>query len=333
MSRIIESYEKYSRKFKGRNKPQLRFYAFDWDDNILFMSSKIHMDKLEDSEWIPEDVSTVKFAEVRNDSKYRIINNDPNLAFSEFTDSGPRGEDAFLIDVKEAIELKKFGPSWDDFIESLTNGSLFCIITARGHNPAPMRKAVEWIIETQLSDDQKNNMAANLNGFLSVFDDTDVIQNNRSFEELKKIYLDSCDFFGVMSPWFAKNVFPTSASNPEPGKKAALTLFAKKIEKFGQELDADVHLGFSDDDPGNVKAIKELFEDEPSLSKYLDYYIYDTGDNVKGIANENILTFESFREELDENENMEMCSDCKHPIMNHMSMGCEYGDCDCPRYQ
>ena len=195
---MIEKFDKYFENKDRVSRPQLKYYALDWDDNILFMPTVIHMEKMTDGEWVVEDVSTAKFAEVRKDSKYRLIDNDPDKAFCEFKDDGPRGSDAFLIDVKEAIKMSKYGPSWDDFIEALTNGSLFAIVTARGHNPEPMRKAVEWIIETQLNDEQKNDMAANINGFLSVFSDTDVIQHNKGFDEMVKIYLDSCDFFGVM---------------------------------------------------------------------------------------------------------------------------------------
>ena len=281
-------------KYEDRIKPQLRFYSFDWDDNILFMPTVIHMERLENGEWIPEDVSTEKFAKVRKDSNYRIINNDPEEAFSEFKDNGPRGKDAFLNDTILAISKGKYGPSWDDFIESLTNGSIFSIITARGHNPEPMRESVRWIIDNILTQDQKDEMAANLTGYLQSFEGEDVLSNAKSFDDLVDYYLSFCDFYGVSSPWFEKNIYAGSASDPEDAKKRALTLFAKKIEKFGKQLDADVHLGFSDDDPGNVKAVQQLFKDEPSLSEYLNYYIYDTGGNNKDRTNESVLTFESF---------------------------------------
>jgi hypothetical protein len=288
MGIIIENYEKYSKKFNDRKKPQLLYYAFDWDDNIMYMPTVIHMEKMVDGEWVPEDVSTAKFAEVRKDSNYRILDNDPAQAFSEFRDNGPRGENAFIDDVKSAISQGKLGPSWDDFIEAIVNGSLFAIITARGHNPEPMRKAVEYIIDTQLSQEQKDEMAANLTGYLSAFSGEDVISNEQSFDKLVDNYLSYCDFYGVSSPWFGENVLAGSASDPEEAKKRALTLFTKKIEKFGQHLDADVHLGFSDDDPGNVEAIKQLFNDEPSV---VNTYLYDTGSGDKGRVIESFTNY------------------------------------------
>jgi hypothetical protein len=35
----------------------LLYYAFDWDDNILVMPTKIHMEKRVGDRWIPTTVS------------------------------------------------------------------------------------------------------------------------------------------------------------------------------------------------------------------------------------------------------------------------------------
>ena len=86
-------------QFDG-NGPELHYYALDWDDNILHMPTKILMDKKVGEEWAPTEVSTAQFAEVRNDQEnYRIRNNNPIEAFSEFRDTGIRGDNAFLEDV------------------------------------------------------------------------------------------------------------------------------------------------------------------------------------------------------------------------------------------
>ena len=130
---VIKKFYQYIKEDTSGDK-QLLYYAFDWDDNILSMPTVIHMDHLIDGDWVPEDVSTADFAKVRGDSEnWRVINGDPAAAFSEFRDNGPRGMNAFLEDVKKAISMKRFGPAWSDFIECLSNGSVFAIITARGH--------------------------------------------------------------------------------------------------------------------------------------------------------------------------------------------------------
>jgi hypothetical protein len=57
-------------KFDG---PRFKYYCFDVDDNLLFMKTKIHLDKLENGEWVPYDVSTAEYALIRNDKvNYRI---------------------------------------------------------------------------------------------------------------------------------------------------------------------------------------------------------------------------------------------------------------------
>ncbi len=252
---------KYLKKFNENiNKPVLKFYAFDWDDNILYMPTKIHMDKLIDGEWVPTDVSTADFADVRNDKEnWRILNNNPIEAFSEFRDFGPRGEDAFLEDVKSAISSNKLGPAWDDFIECLTNGSLFSIITARGHEVGPMRKGIEWIIDNILSDDQLYEMYNNLLKFAYLFKSNAefdrILKGNASSNNLVKLYLDNCEFVGVSAPSRGG-----SPSNPEKSKEEALMNFKKRIDEFASQIGVKAMIGFSDDDLGNVKHIEDLID-------------------------------------------------------------------------
>jgi hypothetical protein len=252
----------------------LLYYAFDWDDNILNMPTVIHMDKLIDGEWIPTDVSTAEFAQVRTDKEnWRIINNDPVEAFSEFRDIGPRGEMAFLEDVKKAIELKQFGPAWIDFIECLSNGSLFSIITARGHESNTMRKGVEWIIDNVLSEDGVFEMYNNLLKFAYFYREEEkfdrVLKGKPSENSLIKLYLDNCDFVGVSAP--SRGGTP---DNPEKAKEEALLSFKDRINKLSGTIGAKAMIGFSDDDLGNVKHIEDLIdnlnhEQFPNIIKYV----------------------------------------------------------------
>ena len=153
---------KYKQFEKYKHELECHFYAFDWDDNILHMPTVIHMDKLVDGKWTPTDVSTAEFAQVRNDKEnYRLVNNNPEEAFCEFRDTGPRGQGAFLTDVKNAISKGQFGPVWNDFKKCLSEGALFAIITARGHEPESIRGAVEWIIDNILTEEERFLMYSN----------------------------------------------------------------------------------------------------------------------------------------------------------------------------
>ncbi len=92
----------------------MKNYAFDFDDNIFHMPTKIKMDKKDGDNWIPYDVEPAEFALIRSDKEnYRIRDNDPNQAFDEFVDFGPRGNKAFLEDIIIAFDNNNFGPSFE----------------------------------------------------------------------------------------------------------------------------------------------------------------------------------------------------------------------------
>lgn len=258
---------------ESENNIELSYYSFDWDDNILHMPTVIHMDKKVGDSWEPIDVSTSTFAVVRNDSEnYRIRNNDLTLAFSEFRDFGPRGDMAFLEDTIDAINLKKFGPSWDSFIRCLSESSLFSIITARGHEPESIRKSVEYIIDNVLTENEQFLMYSNCLKHSYIFSpyDTDNIDRipKGKLSETKLIsdYLDICDFYGVSSNSFAKEFGESNASNPEVAKQMALDKFVEKCNKYGGKIGVkSVSVGFSDDDPKNVEHIHKFFKEKSGL--------------------------------------------------------------------
>jgi len=236
------------------------YYSFDFDDNILYMPTKIHMEKLVDGEWVHTPVSTSRFAEVRNDSQnWRILEGNPDKAFAEFRDNGPRGVTAFLQDVKKAVSDGKFGPAWYDFVECLTNGSLFSIITARGHEPEGMILGIEYIIDEVLTQEQQFLMYNNLLKFTYLYgkekDYPRIPKGLMSKSKLVQDYIENCDFVGVSAPSRGG-----SPSNPEVAKEKALLSFKEKIDRFASGAGLKATIGFSDDDAKNVKHIEDLID-------------------------------------------------------------------------
>ena len=250
----------------------LLYYAFDWDDNILEMPTEI-MVLTEDGGEI--GMSTSDFAEHRSklgveDFEYKgkiVVGIDNSTAFRNFRDEND--PNVFKKDVIKAIESNSISPSWDDFMECLSNGSLFAIITARGHEKEAMRSGVEWIIDNILTKktSKKNlnlslvdEMYNNLRKFAHLYgDDTKYdhfLTGQPTQHPLVKIYLDNCDFVGVSAPSRGG-----SPSNPEAAKEEALTSFIKKVSSFAGKIGLKAMVGFSDDDPKNVKHIEEAFED------------------------------------------------------------------------
>ena len=273
---------------------ELHYYAFDWDDNILHMPTKILMDKKVGEDWKPVSVSTAEFAEVRNDKEnYRLRDNNPTVAFSEFRDSGARGDVAFIEDVKSALKTRAFAPSWNAFIKCLSEGAIFAIITARGHEPKSIRAGVELVIDDiltkmpslnpgfSLADDMYQNLKKYEYWFTTDQNkESSQLKGKPSANPIVKKYLDSCSFFGVSSDSFAKEFGEASASNPEIAKEIALNYFVERCNDFGSRIGAkSVSIGFSDDDPKNVEHVEKFFKEKlPNIKGGLKFSLIKTTD-------------------------------------------------------
>ena len=269
----VDDLKKHADDIESGNFPtkHLLYYAFDWDDNILEMPTEI-MVLTEGGGEI--GMSTSDFAEHRSklgveNFEYKgkiVVGVDNNTAFRNFRDQND--PEVFKKDVIKAISNNSISPSWDDFIECLSNGSLFAIITARGHEKEAMRSGVEWIIDNILTKKTSKDlnlslvdqMYNNLRKFAHLFGDKTeydhFLDSQPSKHPLVKTYLDNCDFVGVSAPSRGG-----SPANPEAAKEDALKSFIKKVNSFAKGIGFEAMVGFSDDDPKNVKHIEEAFED------------------------------------------------------------------------
>lgn len=262
----------------------LKYYMFDWDDNILSMSSKIHLEHRVDGVWTKEDISTSDFAEIRLEiAKYyekggkadwKFINDDKETAFCEFRDKGPRGKHAFPDDVKDTINICSFGPVWNEFIKCLIGGHRFLIVTARGHEPGVIKEAVKWIINNVLTPAQKSELIHNLIEWNRVFcfDDT-------GFSDDKQIehYLELCSFIGISSEWFSlKFNVGGEFRKPEQYKPMAVRYFIERLSTVGENLYSRIKVGFSDDDLLTAETIENYFKEELSNDFPFEYFTYHT---------------------------------------------------------
>ena len=266
-----------------KSNRKLRLYAFDWDDNILQMPTKIKMDQKVGKRWKPIEVSTEKFAEIRTEPDYRVRNNNPKEAFIDFT-----LPDTFLRDSKEAILKDKKSPSFNKFKESLIYANPFSIITARGHNPEVLKKGVKMFIHLVLSPEEKEKMLENIIDTLkheNEFSD-DFIEKLEYLDknQILDLFLDEKgDYYPVSSPEFGERFgleVSGGAANPEHNKKVALADFISKYDdliRSGKYVSAS--LGFSDDDPRNVKAMVEFVRNELSrMYPEVKFIIQDTSE-------------------------------------------------------
>lgn len=253
-------------------KPTMKYYAFDWDDNLMFMPTKIY---LKDEDGNSVGMSTEDFAEYRTEvgkepfeyEGHTIVGFDDD-AFKDFKVTGDK---KFLIDAMTAPT----GPAWDDFVEAVNNGSIFAIITARGHTPSVLKNAVYNLIIKNKHGLDKDELVKNLRKYRDISDEEDM-----SDDELIRTYLEMCKYHPVS---FGEG----SAANPEELKVSAMRQFMEYVKNLSQRLQEKAYMknkisnyftpyvGFSDDDLKNVQTMKKHFDDESGLD------IYHTGGGKK----------------------------------------------------
>lgn len=259
--------------------PDMKYYAFDWDDNIMIMPTKI---MLMDEDGDEVGMSTEDFAEYRTE-----IGNQPfeyeghkivGFAEEPFRFFRTSGDKQFIIDSM----IAKPGPAWPDFVEAINNGSIFSIVTARGHNPDTIKESVYNLIISNHNGINSNELIKNLEKYRDISG-----EKGESKKDIIKEYLDLCRFYPVT---FGEG----SATNPEEGKIKALKEFIQYVRDLSQHIHKKAYLknkvsnnfvipsiGFSDDDPRNVEKVKSHFDQEPdNILK-----TYSTAGGVKKLQN------------------------------------------------
>jgi hypothetical protein len=250
--------------FKGESSPDLKYYAFDWDDNIVHMPTKII---LKDKDGDEVGMSTDDYAEHRHEIgktpvKYKgstVV----GYAENPFRNFRTEGDKDFLVDAMMA----RTGPAFDDFREAINNGSIFSIITARGHNPNTLKQAVYNYIIDGFNGIDKDELIKNLKKYRTFVDEEDMTD-----DELIKSYLELNKYHPVS---FGDD---KGAANPEEAKVRAMDDFVNYIKAMAAVLNKKAYLkkdignkfipakptiGFSDDDIRNVEVMSKHFRDKP----------------------------------------------------------------------
>jgi hypothetical protein len=173
------------------------------------------------------------------------------------------GDKDFLVDAMRA----KTGPAFDDFREAINNGSIFSIITARGHNPSTLKEAVYNYIIEGFNGIDKEELIKNLKKYRSF-----VGEDEMSDDELIKSYLELNKYHPVS---FGDD---KGAQNPEEAKVRAMEDFVSYIKGMAAVLNkraylkndignkfipAEPTIGFSDDDPRNIEVMQKHFKNKP----------------------------------------------------------------------
>ena len=252
-NRIVEGIDDFG-------APDEKYYAFDWDDNIVSMPTKIIL-KDEDGDEV--GMSTEDFATYREEIGKEPIEFEGHtivgFANDPFRWFGVKGDKQFIVD---AITAKP-AAAWPDFVEAINNGSIFSIVTARGHTPSVLKEACYNYIVSNTNGISSNELVKNLEKYRDLAD-----EENVSKREMIREYLDLCKFYPV-------TYGEGSATNPEQGKINALNEFVEYVKKMSEYIQKHAYLknkinnyfvpkiGFSDDDLKNVEVVKKHFEQDP----------------------------------------------------------------------
>lgn len=255
--------------FKDEKTPELKYYAFDWDDNIVHMPTKI---MVKDDEGNEVGMSTEDFAEHRHHigKKDFDYNGQTIVGFSDdpFRYFRSEGDKDFLIDAMKA----ETGPAFNDFREAINNGSIFSIITARGHNPNVIRETIYNYIVSGFNGIDKDQLIKNLKKYRSF-----VGEDEMSDDELIKTYLALNKYHPVS---FGDE---SGVTNPEESKVKAMKDFVEYIKGMAAILNkrawlkndvgnkfipSEPEIGFSDDDPRNVEVMKKAFDKDDIVKTY-----------------------------------------------------------------
>jgi len=277
IKRIIREFyhEKQLREgFDPEGNPDLKYYAFDWDDNIATMPTQIIVMSDEGKEI---GMSTEDFADYRGS-----IGKEPfeykgemvvGYADDPYRNFGVKGDKAFIIDSMMA----KPGPSWNDFVEAINGGSIFSIITARGHTPSVLRDAIYNMIVTNHNGIDKDMLIDNLKKYRNMSGD-----DEKDSSIMINDYLD-------LNKYYPVTYGEGNAADPEEGKIKALREFISYVKEMSERIGKKAFLkndiknnfipmiGFSDDDPGNVEKIK-AFLDKEYEDKPVKTYLTKGGD-------------------------------------------------------
>ena len=273
-----------------------KFYIFDWDDNILHMPTKIHLEQQdENGDWHPVEVSTSVFALVRTDPRYRMPPGGRAEAFREFQDVvDDSGDISFIRDTRAALARvkagEKPGPSFETLRKTLREGRIFAIVTARGHEPETLREAVKMFIDEVLTPDERTAMMRALRGYRWWLDK---MTDFGTDEEELDYYLSMCRYHAVTNPGFFEQMksdgdfggryeLASGSERPELAKEFAIRDFVEHVFhvlKRTGGLGRSVSVGFSDDDAGNVRAVSDYIKEElVKRFQGFKFVVYDTSD-------------------------------------------------------
>lgn len=241
------------------------FYFFDYDDNVVHLPTKIVLfDKRTHKEQL---VSTSEYAAIHpflstpnSNWEHFELRDHAQGSYRNFREQPKElldGKEQPLIeDMLAALEnpfLEWRGPSWDFFYKAVKNNRPISIITARGHHPHTVRRAINLLV-------QSRDLAISPN-YLSIYPVS---------HEPTRHYLGDTE---------------NKLSTAELKKLAIKVAVQDAFECYGQN---EFHrFGMSDDDPKNIELITEAMRELKAIYPKNQFFVFNT--NERKILRQEVL--------------------------------------------
>ncbi len=234
------------------------FYFFDFDDNILFLTTPIYLFHKKTGEELA--VQSGEYARVRpllgrdGDFKdYELVDDDRVGSFRNFRDQNfsllerlLRRNQSFIAEMDELLDrtdLEWKGPSWDCFYHAVYNSRPVSVITARGHAPETVKQGIERLV-------RMGHLRKNPN-YLSVYP--------------------------VTHPQVQRALLPDLPTADVPQlKRAAIRASVEQALKLYGE-DRPHRFGMSDDDLHNLELITAEMTSLKSEYPHLSFFVIESG--------------------------------------------------------
>lgn len=234
----------------------LKFPAYDFDDNLFCLETKILLLNKKTNKI--EEFSTEDFVHARKDENYEIT----DFTFQNFRDT-PNNE-IFSQDFWYAVEHKQFGPSFEHFKKTIIEANIFTIITSRGHNPKTIKNVLLAFFFENFSYLEKKEFEKNFRKKHKLFNETD-------FPIID--YLNNCVISTITNP---RMEFLFKDFNLEERKYICMETFVDScLTKVSNVFPSvkTIKFGFSDDDLNYFQTIENFFAENEIFKKQRDFNV------------------------------------------------------------
>ncbi len=261
-------------QFGGRS-----FYFFDFDDNVVHLHTKIVVFHKRTGD--EREISTTDFPLVHPDlgkpgsewEHYEVREHGEMGSFRNFREMNPallKGRPQPLVaDMHSALQnpfQEWRGPSWNFFSHAVNNNRPIAVITARGHHPHTIRRAIDLLVLSGDLDAHPN--------YLSVYP--------------------------VSNPDIRKSLGDTDFKL-STGDLKKIAIKAAVADAFACYGENPYHrFGMSDDDPHNVALIIEAMRELKELYPENAFFAFNT--HGGRIVREEVLAGGNLRRDVGESD-------------------------------